>query len=138
MKLTDEDSDDSGVEETPDASPATMIHDHHSFILGYRSADVDLQQCHPLPQQIPLLWSVFQENVDPLVKVIHKPTMELVLREARKSSASLSPANEALVFSIYYAAVTSMTSDEVCLQVQFSCFEISSRLIFALLRSDRI
>lgn len=87
--------------------------DHHSFILGYRSCDVDLRQCHPLPSHIPFLWSVYQENVEPLIKVLHVPSMEVIFRDARKNNDKLNPGNQALVFAIYYAAVTSLEPEEV-------------------------
>jgi hypothetical protein len=41
------------------------------------------------------------------------PTIRKMIRETRSSGSSLSPANEALMFSIYYAAVTSMEEDDV-------------------------
>ncbi|MDU7285680.1 MAG: hypothetical protein E7L41_07130, partial [Escherichia coli] len=70
QRLTDEDADDSEYEGTPTDSPATgvgSLSDHHSFVLGYRSADVSLKKCHPLPSHVTFLWSVYQENVEPLV-----------------------------------------------------------------------
>lgn len=90
-----------------------MPYDHHSFILGYRSADVNLQKCHPLPSHVPFLWSVYQENVEPLLKILHVPSTELMLRDARKNSEQLSPGNEALAFSIYFCAIVSLEPDEV-------------------------
>ena len=87
--------------------------DHHAFIFGYRSADVDLRPLHPLPSQMPFIWQVYVENVDPLVKILHKPTMERLIRDMRVSLDVLTPGTEALMFSIYYAAITSMEVDEV-------------------------
>ncbi|KAF5003640.1 hypothetical protein FDECE_9811 [Fusarium decemcellulare] len=114
QKLTDEEFDDSDYEETPDSSPATALSgDHHSFIFGYRSADVNLEKCRPLPSHIPFLWSVYQENVEPLIKVLHIPSMEPIFRDARKNHEQLSPGNEALVWAIYYAAITSLEPEEV-------------------------
>ncbi|KAM5355299.1 hypothetical protein ACJ41O_001945 [Fusarium nematophilum] len=114
QKLTDEDFDDSDYEETPDSSPAMAAPaDHHAFIFGYRSADVNLEKCRPLPSHIPFLWSVYQENVEPLIKVLHIPSMEPIFRDARKNHEQLSPGNEALVWAIYYAAITSLEPDEV-------------------------
>ncbi|KJZ76121.1 hypothetical protein HIM_04577 [Hirsutella minnesotensis 3608] len=115
-KLTDAEADESDYEGSPTDSPATGISsysDHHAFVLGYRSVDVNLRKCHPLPSHVTYLWSVYQENVEPLTKVLHVPTVDLVLREARKNSESLTPAQEALVFAIYFAAVTSLEPDEV-------------------------
>ncbi|POR33178.1 Putative transcriptional regulatory protein [Tolypocladium paradoxum] len=116
QKLTDEDADESEYEGTPTDSPATgfgSIADHHAFVLGYRSADVNLGKCHPLPSHVTFLWSVYQENVEPLIKILHIPTAELVLRDARRNAEKLSSGHEALVFAIYFAAVTSLEPDEV-------------------------
>ncbi|PNY24354.1 transcriptional regulatory protein [Tolypocladium capitatum] len=116
QKLTDEDADESDYEGTATDSPATAfgsIADHHAFVLGYRSADVSLRKCRPLPSHVTFLWSVYQENVEPLIKVVHVPTTELVLRDARISPEKLTPGHEALVFAIYFAAVTSLEPDEV-------------------------
>ncbi|EFY88443.1 hypothetical protein MAC_05495 [Metarhizium acridum CQMa 102] len=117
QRLTgEEDAEDSDLEGTPTDSPSTgfgNITDHQGFILGYRSADVDLQKCHPLPSHATFLWSVYQENVEPLIKLLHVPSVELILRDARRNHGKLTPGNEALVFTIYFAAITSLEPDEV-------------------------
>jgi len=82
--------------------------------MGYRSADVDLRPLHPLPSQIPFMWQVYQENVDPILKILHVPTTTKLIREVRTSLDNLTPSTEALMFSIYYAAITSLDEDEVC------------------------
>jgi hypothetical protein len=43
------------------------------------------------------------------------PSTELIIREARRSPGTLSPANEALVFGIYFSAVVSLEPEEVCI-----------------------
>ncbi|RYO76316.1 hypothetical protein DL766_009625 [Monosporascus sp. MC13-8B] len=116
QKLTDEESDDS----EDDGSPCgTVYHsytdngDHHGFMLGYKSSEVDLSKLHPLPSQIPFMWQVYVENVDPLVKILHVPTMNKIIRDCRNSMNNLSPGTEALMFSIYFGSITSMEEDEV-------------------------
>ncbi|KID98065.1 fungal specific transcription factor domain-containing protein, partial [Metarhizium majus ARSEF 297] len=117
QRLTgEEDAEDSDFEGTPTDSPSTgfgNITDHQGFILGYRSADVDLQKCHPLPSHASFLWSVYQENVEPLIKLLHVPSVELIISDARRNHGKLTPGNEALVFAIYFAAITSLEPDEV-------------------------
>ncbi|KHN94656.1 uncharacterized protein MAM_07411 [Metarhizium album ARSEF 1941] len=116
QRLPDEDAEDSDFEGTPTDSPSTgfgNITDHQGFILGYRSADVNLQQCHPLPSHSAFLWSVYKENVEPLIKLMHVPSVELILQDARRNHGRLTPGNEALVFAIYFAAITSLEPDEV-------------------------
>lgn len=59
------------------------------------------------------MWQVYQENVDPIVKVLHVPTVDKLVKETRKNLNSLTPANEALMFAIYFAAITSMDEADV-------------------------
>lgn len=117
QKLTDEDADDSEFEESPPidspTTAASSVYDHHAFILGYRSIDVNLQKCHPLPSHGTFLWSVYLENVDPLLKILHVPTMEAILREARRNPEKLTPGNETLVFAVYFAAVVTLEEADV-------------------------
>lgn len=54
------------------------------------------------------MWQVYQENVDPIVKVLHVPTVDKLVKETRKNLNTLTPTNEALMFAIYFAAITSM------------------------------
>ena len=89
--------------------------DHHAFLFGYRSCDVDLRKLHPLPSQIPFIWQVYTENIDPLVKILHVPTMNGLIRKLRTNMDILTPGLEALMFSIYFSAITSMEEDEVSL-----------------------
>lgn len=116
--MTDEDDDESDWDESPTDTPGTgalSLTDHHGFIMGYRSVDVDLSECHPVPSHSAFLWSVYQENVEPLVKLIHVPTVDVILREARKNNKNLGAGNEALVFAIYFSAITALEPEEVSL-----------------------
>ncbi|ROW14760.1 hypothetical protein VPNG_03839 [Cytospora leucostoma] len=114
QRLTDGESDDS---EDAESIMAVANHrtegDHHAFVLGYRSADVDLRSLHPLPSQIPYMWQVYQENVDPIVKILHIPTTTKLINQTRKNLDNLTAENEALMFAIYFAAITSMDEEDV-------------------------
>ncbi|KAH7313439.1 fungal-specific transcription factor domain-containing protein [Stachybotrys elegans] len=132
-KLTDEGSD-SDDEPTPYQSPASNAwpqQDHHAFILGYRSSDVNLRNCHPAPAHVPFLWSAFQRNVDPLVKILHIPSTESIIRDATAAPESLPPATEALVFAIYYSAIISLEADEVMESMAMSRDDLLVQLRFA-------
>ena len=74
----------------------------------------ELRDLHPLPSQIPFLLDVYSENVNFVVQVVHLPTVSRMVRDSYSSgAATLTPANEALMFSIYYAAIASMEEDDV-------------------------
>ena len=59
------------------------------------------------------MWQVYTENVDPVFKILHVPTMNVLVRKLRTNMDILTPGLEALIFSIYFAAITSMEEDEV-------------------------
>lgn len=86
---------------------------HQAFLMGYSSNDVDLQSLHPLPSQIPFYWQTFLENVHPLVKILHAPTMTKTIKEVQNNLNNLSKSTEALMFSIYFATITSMNAEQV-------------------------
>ncbi|KAF2760777.1 hypothetical protein EJ05DRAFT_242344 [Pseudovirgaria hyperparasitica] len=71
----------------------------------------DLRELHPLPSQIPYLLDIFQENVNSISGLIHCPTVAKMLRDSQKTG--LSPSDESLAFSIYYAVVVSMEEEDV-------------------------
>lgn len=116
QRLTDGESDDSDTESIINVANNRSGGDHHAFVLGYRSADVDLRSLHPLPSQIPYMWQVYQENVDPIVKILHIPTTTKLINQTRKNLDSLTAENEALMFAIYFAAITSMDEEDVRLR----------------------
>lgn len=54
------------------------------------------------------------DNVDPIVKFMHVPTMTNTIKELRRDMSTMTPAVEVLMFVIYLAAITSMEPEEVC------------------------
>lgn len=60
-----------------------------------------------------MLWQTFLDNVNPLVKLFHAPSVQQLILEASSSLDSVSSNTEALMFAIYLCAVTSL-GDEDC------------------------
>ncbi|KAF2646888.1 hypothetical protein P280DRAFT_545165 [Massarina eburnea CBS 473.64] len=87
-----------------------------SLILGLRQIPVDLSPLHPEPAQILRLWQLFVDNVNPLLRVVHTPTVQGYVIEAVASTKSMKPITEALMFSIYATGIFSL-SEEDCLSV---------------------
>lgn len=67
---------------------------------------------HPPPERIHQLWQIFIENVDPLTKVVHVPTLRPAIQKAASNIGTIPRSFEALMFAIYGAAVMSLKSDE--------------------------
>ena len=71
---------------------------------------------HPNQAQIFKLWQIYLENVNPLLKITHTPTLQARIIDAASDMTSTSPPLEALMFSIYCIAVFSL-GHEKCLEM---------------------
>ena len=98
-----EEEDDESSPGTQDYSPPE--NDHQSFIFGYSSSAVELRKFHPLPSQLPFYYQVFVERIDPVIKMIHKPSLEKMMKEAADNLDAVSQSKEALLFAIYFAVI---------------------------------
>ena len=96
----------------------------HSFLFGHNLNPLvtDLKEFQPLPAQCPFLLDVFSENVNIFTRAVHIPSVMKMVRYSRGGGMTdLRPSHEALLFSIYYAAIVSMEEDDVsCLRVMMS------------------
>ena len=72
----------------------------------------DLSTLHPGQVQIFRLWQIYLENVDPLLKVTHTPTLQTRIIDAASDVANISPTLEALMFSMYCVSIISLSEDE--------------------------
>lgn len=68
---------------------------------------------HPPAVQIFQLWQIYLDNVNPLLKITHTPTLQGQLIEAAANLTKVPKPLEALMFSIYFIATVSMTEEEV-------------------------
>lgn len=90
--------------------------DRHGFVFKHNQGVPlpDSREFHPLASQIPFLLDAYAENVNLCAQIVHMPTAIQMTRHVRGGNlASLTPANEALVMAMCYAAVTSMEEDDV-------------------------
>ena len=114
---SDSSEDDASSGKTPSTQELERTpSERHGFLFGHNlsSSAPDLSVFRPLPSQIPFLLDVFSENVNFFSQIVHIPTVTKMVRESRSNGMMrLTPANEALMFSIYYAAITSMEEDDV-------------------------
>lgn len=73
------------------------------------------QRVHvPNPLHLRKYWEVFCQNVDPMVRLLHKPSIEILLNQVKKSgTTSCNSTSYALIVSICFAAVNSMHAQTV-------------------------
>ena len=85
--------------------------DGFPFIVGGATSSV--ANSHPSAIQIFQLWQVYINNVNPLLKITHVPTMQAQVISAGANTAKIPKPLEVLMFGIYFIAITSMTDSEV-------------------------
>jgi hypothetical protein len=89
--------------------------DPTSLIFALTPEETDIQNYYPTPTNAFFLWQKFLENINPLSKLIHAPSVQILVIAASQDLASISKASIAVLFSIYAAATSSM-KDSQCLQ----------------------
>ena len=82
------------------------------LLLGARNTTVDLSTLHPEPVQIFRLWQTYLDNVNPLLKVSHAPSLQARIIEAASNVTNISPNLEALMFSVYCMSIFSLAAED--------------------------
>lgn len=116
---SDDDEDDND-DMSPGNTASTSYHldrtpsERYAFLFRHDlGTDFPFRDFHPLPSQVPYMLNVFAENVNYFLQVVHLPTLRKQIKVSRGGDLSTLPiCTQALLFSIYYAAVTSMEDDD--------------------------
>jgi len=85
--------------------------DGFPFVVG--GAMISVTAAHPSAIQIFQLWQIYIQNVNPLLKLSHITTLQGQIISAGANTAKIPKPLEALMFSIYFSAITSLTDEEV-------------------------
>ncbi|KAJ9306052.1 transcriptional regulator family: Fungal Specific TF [Paecilomyces variotii] len=111
--------DPSSGEEEDYPSPQDSMNSgaHDGFLFGYASLAHTLRNYYPTPTQLFVLWRFYQENVAPLITILHQPSLRAIVIEASTNAELLDKNTEALLFSIYFSAVISMTPQQCSSQL---------------------
>lgn len=71
-----------------------------------------LKHLHPQPRQIYTLWQIFVDKVNPLLKIVHIPSLGQRVLDASWDPGSAPKPLAAIMFAVYGLAVASTTSGE--------------------------
>ena len=104
----------------------------HSPLFGFSRTAIDLSTLHPDPVQIFKIWQIYLDNVNPLLKITHTPSLQGRIIEATSNITDIDPNLEALMFSIYCMSVLSITvedcsttfdssKEDLLMRYQFGC-----------------
>ncbi|KAM7198417.1 C6 transcription factor domain containing protein [Naviculisporaceae sp. PSN 640] len=99
------------VDENGSLSPEILLFNHVSPSIG------NPEQIGPSLPQILKLWQIFLDNFNPLVKLFHAPSVQLIIHQAVVDSGSLGKSEKALLCAIYQCAVITLTDEECMAQL---------------------
>ncbi|KAK4112863.1 hypothetical protein N656DRAFT_789473 [Canariomyces notabilis] len=109
---------------TPIMSETGNAWDHHTYnndlenthylLFGSPVSKVDLATLHSEQAKILRLWQIYLDNVNPLLKVTHTPSLQARIIDAVGDRASIGAPLEALrvLFRIYCVSVISLADDQ--------------------------
>jgi hypothetical protein len=80
---------------------------------GFTQSRTDAQSYYPSRWHAMQLWQVFVTNVDPIAKILHIPTTQATVFVAINNPNNVDEDLNALLFAIYFAATTSLSSTDV-------------------------
>ncbi|GKZ25201.1 hypothetical protein AbraIFM66951_000541 [Aspergillus brasiliensis] len=121
--------EDAFTEESIPERPLPM--GSNAAILGFRSLAHSLHPYHPPLTQSVTLFGVFKDNVAPMVRIFHMPTLARNYWDAVASLESLDKDTEALLFAMYYSAVISMEPEQCLNTIGLSKAQASETYLFA-------
>lgn len=104
-----EEPDESIMAESENPSP-----DGNSDLLLGSGGDstTDIHSLQPDPVHAFRLWQLFLERVNPLLKIVHIPTLQPYVMDGAISIGNIPPSYQALLFAIYTISATSLSEAE--------------------------
>ena len=114
--ILDDDTEDEEDYPSP-GSGSSASANHQGFIFSFSSTILSLRNFHPAPEQIPIYWSIFKTNVDPVIKLLHIPHYENMVIQASSNLDHISKPIEVLMFTIYFSALTTLSADDCLVQL---------------------
>ncbi|KAF4126203.1 Fungal trans [Geosmithia morbida] len=106
--------------------------DGHLLLSSPVNSSVQLWELHPEPVNMFRLWQIYLDNVNPIMRLAHPPTLQGRIIEAAGNVKAIESPLHCLLFGIYAMAVMSMTAsecqatfglprDELLERYQFAC-----------------
>lgn len=100
------------VSTTLQADAPSRGSDGVSLFSSNTRAVTTLGPLHPQPADIHLIWQTYLDNVDPLIKIFHVPTIQKTICRAARDVNNLDSPTECLMFAIYYSTVVTMSAED--------------------------
>ena len=87
-------------------------HNDALLLFGSCGSTTNISTFHPDPVHIFRLWQIYLDNVNPMIKVTHTPSLQGRIIEAASDITNINPTLEALMFGIYCTSILSLSSED--------------------------
>lgn len=114
--ILDENSDDESSDGRASVAPAAFSSDGSRLLFGSPASSTGLRSLHPQPVEAFKLWQTYLDNINPLIKLFHAPTVQQLISEANGNLDNVPRNVEALLFAIYSISIESL-SDRECVAI---------------------
>lgn len=81
---------------------------------------------------VSFLWQKYLENVEPILKILHTPTVQRQILNNTQSRETLGAPTECLIFAICYAAMATMTVEDCRVELDEDKHEVLNRYVYGL------
>lgn len=112
QEILDDSSDEESADIRESISPQLCTPNGTDILFGSPISQTALRPLHPEPVQIFKLWQTYLDNINPLVKLFHAPTVQQLISDASGDLNDVPRNLEALLFGIYCVSVESLADDE--------------------------
>lgn len=98
---------------TDESDTETLGDDSGDIVLGLTpTSSSSITHLHPTREHIYKLWGVFLDNINPMTKIIHRPSLEKQIIQASQDLENIPRGLECLMFAIYTCAIGSMEEED--------------------------
>jgi hypothetical protein len=112
QEILDDSSDEDSAEKLESILPHHYTPNGTDLLFGSPISQSALRPLHPEPFQIFKLWQTYLDNINPLVKLFHAPTVQQLISDASGDLDDVPRNLEALLFAIYCVSVESFADGE--------------------------
>ncbi|KAI3400384.1 hypothetical protein diail_3401 [Diaporthe ilicicola] len=128
----EDESDDDEIRWQPvPSSPECAPSGFNAALSGFRAIAYSLHSYHPPMSEAVNLFALFTENVSPVIRLFHMPTLSKTYRDAISSLESLDKNTEALLFAMYYSTYISLTNEQCLALCNTSRDAVTEKFRFA-------
>ncbi|KAF1354080.1 hypothetical protein EJ07DRAFT_158705 [Lizonia empirigonia] len=111
-EILDENSDEESSDGRASVAPAAFSSDGSRLLFGSPASSTGQRSLHPQPVEAFKLWQTYLDNINPLIKLFHAPTVQQLISEANGNLDNVPRNVEALLFAIYSISVESLSDGE--------------------------